>query len=124
MKYLYMVLVLFLLSCEKEESYLNFTVINSEFNYKTTEESTTIFYSYNPIKVFDYQSTNIQVMTAFASEVSICHLYISGETYIFLAKNGVVYKEVATPFFNQAKVISKTLFLYRSDGDIVKEISL
>lgn len=124
MKYLYTVLVIFLLSCEKEESYLNFAIIDSQFNYKTTENTTTIFYSYNPIKEFNYQSYNIQVMTAFASEVSICHLYINGETYIFLAKNGKVYKEVATPFFNQAKVISRTLFLYRSDGDIVKEISL
>ena len=119
MKYLVVfLLALTLISCEKEQMPLNFINQPEQFNYDVQGNTTTILYSYNKIKSFDFASTNTDVRTAFAAEISIGYVYVEGETYLFLAKEGKVYAEHHVPFFTSAQVISNTLYLYYMDDDV------
>lgn len=124
MKYLLVLCSLIILvSCTKEITPLFWEEIPSEFWYNYDDGVTTITYGGNPIKSFTGQPRMMSVQTTFATEISIGHLYVDGESTIFLAKNGLIYKEYEVPYFTSAEVISNTLFLYR-DGDEVYNITL
>jgi len=113
-----------LMSCTKEISQLNWVEIPSEFWYNHDDGNTTVTYGGNPIKTIQGQPRMMSVQTTFAAHISVGHFYADGDNYIFLAKDGLVYKEYKVPYFTSAEVISNTLFLYRGDGDEVFNIAL
>ena len=119
MKYLLMLCSLIILvSCTKEDQPLFWQEIPSEFWYFYDDGITTITYGNNPIKSFVNKPRMLSVQTTFAAEISIGHLYADGKNTIFLAKNGLIYKEYEVPHFTSAEVINNTLFLYRNGDEV------
>ena len=120
MKYLSLIVLslIVLMGCAKENEPLYWENNPNEFWFSNIDGITTITYGGNSIKEFTKEFKMLSIQTTYVSSKTIGYLYADGDSYIFLAKNGLICKEIEVPSFTTAKVIDNILVLYRNSEEI------